>query len=302
MGKFIKDELIEKTEEEKQEELKKEQEKKQKVINTLEKRKEKRILIFFGILTCCVPIILPTLTAFFKQDSMDNYKMTMQNAKKIKTVDGYMLINNNQSSSVVEKIEFYNVRKNSNKISFAYEPNTKIDNLKSLNLYVEIYNKNKEIIYRELFNPVDTIEKGKIKRYSKSLNAYTFNNAYYIKINRIDKPSDNNEVLTCSYNLKKDNYTLDYEIYYTFNDNFLTKYEVSKNINGNINDNNVNVVNLNKEFKEVNEEVEATFNNNQLHYIVDLIHEYTKFTPLYPYGSTKDQITKTGISNNWSCK
>lgn len=304
MGRFIKEEFIDKTPEEIAEEERQKKLQEKKVINTLERRKERRLLIFFGIIVCCIPFILPTLNALFKQDSLDNYSKTMREIRKVKTIDGYMLIGNIEAASSVNKFSFYNVRRSgSNKIAFAYELTSKMEDFNSLNLYVEIYNKNKEIIYREKFVPSSDTQLNRARRYSKSLDSYTYEYAYYVKISEIKEVGTNNvEKLSCTQKKVKDTYNTDYQIDYTFSDNFLTKYEVIKSINGQIEEKDANLVSLKKEYNSASKEINATFNNNNLQYIVDYSKEYEEFKPIVEYGAAKDQITKSSISRNWSCE
>lgn len=278
-----------------------------KIENTLETRKENRIIfLIIGFIVLFV-LLLPTFTGIFKKTN----RTITTNAGKIvskDTNDGFLEIGSENGSITALKIQFYSFHKRTdNTISYVYLSDSSYKNIKELNIYIEIYNNKKSIIYRELFNPSENIERSRNTAYIK-LNESLYSEAAYAKITILEKTDFNvlDKSLVCRKKIISDIYTIDSTVTYNFSTNGLINYTVNKTAE--ITDKNsetsdsLTVFNNEKDLLEKYNFSDFDFTDSKIKYTVDLINgNYEGYKLLYPLGSTIRKIKLQEESSNWSC-
>ncbi len=276
------------------------------VINTT-KKKTSNIIVF-------VLVILMILFAFNLDtvlDMINNYinNGTISNNNNTNTdnlSNGYIMINESSNMSL-EEIKFYNFRtkEDSVEVTFNYEVNKKHENAADLKIYIELYNSDKELIYRELFDPQETLEVGTIHTYSLNLTNDIYTSAFYALVKEYTEQEENStSKMVCKLNDSNDNVTINYEITYNFKNNGLTSYEVNKNYK--LKDNDVTdnyVIELDKEYESVKDKITSvSYENNTLKYTVDFSNDIEGFIPLYNKDAIINAIKEKETMKKWVCE
>ena len=164
----------------------------------------------------------------------------------------------------------------------------------SLEIYVEIYNSEKEILYKELFNPNQKIEKDTVRTYTLNVDDDIFNNAFYalVKI-YTEEEKQSTKTLTCT--LDNENQTS--KNTYIFVNDGLSSYEVSKSVKGEDEEA------LQKEYDDIKESnTTAIYENKTLTYKIDLNNENADIVTLYDKGTTLKTIKDKETLKEWNCE
>ena len=253
------------------------------------------VLIIFLILLIAFVLNIDTIISMYDQYKDSKNIVNPANKNTNNLTDGYILINENTSSIRLKDIKFYNFRKSQGKgITFSYEALAKYDNPSSLEIYVEIYNSEKEILYKELFNPNQKIEKDTVRTYTLNVDDDIFNNAFYalVKI-YTDEEKQSTKTLTCT--LDNENQTS--KNTYIFVNDGLSSYEVSKSVKGEDEEA------LQKEYDDIKESnTTAVYENKTLTYKIDLNNENADIVTLYDKGTTLKTIKDKETLKEWNCE
>ena len=275
--------------------------------NTLETKKENRLVfLIIGIIILFV-LLLPTVTGIFKKSN----RTITTNAGKIVSKDtneGYLEIGSETGSITALKIQFYSFYKRTdNTLSYVYLSDAAYKSAKDLNIYIEIYNSKKNIIYRELFNPTDSIAKTRRTGTIKLLDSI-YGEATYAKIVILENNNFNVEdkSLICKKNTESGIYTIKNTITYNFSTNGLISYNVNRIAE--ITDKGYHTSEKITLFDEEKTSIEKyNFNNfsfkeDEINYKIDLVSgEYEGYKKLYTLGRTIREIKLKEESNGWSC-
>ena len=266
------------------------------VIQTAPKnRASNAVLIIFLILLIAFVLNIDTIISMYDQYKDSKNIVNPANKNTNNLTDGYILINENTSSIRLKDIKFYNFRKSQGKgITFSYEALAKYDNPSSLEIYVEIYNSEKEILYKELFNPNQKIEKDTVRTYTLNVDDDIFNNAFYalVKI-YTEEEKQSTKTLTCT--LDNENQTS--KNTYIFVNDGLSSYEVSKSVKGEDEEA------LQKEYDDIKESnTTAIYENKTLTYKIDLNNENADIVTLYDKGTTLKTIKDKETLKEWNCE
>ena len=265
------------------------------VINTTKKKTSNVILIIFLLLLIVfvykIDVVIKYYENYVKTGSL---KGDTETTDTDNLVNGYILINDSTGSMKMESINFYNFRKVENTtLSFNYLSSVDYTNSSSLKLYVEIYNSEKELLYKEQFNTVGNIEKDSVRIYSINIDNYVYTYGYYALIKKYTEETNTTSSLTCSL----DNEDVSYKVIYNFSNDLLINYTVNKELK-----NNNKKLELDKEYKSVVNYFNPTYNNNKLSYSVDLNNYNNEFNPLYLKGTTPKVVTAKEELKKWTCK
>jgi len=134
------------------------EEKKPKIAE--EEKKENRTIIIILAIVLLFAFALPKITSWFKHSSIFSYTDTVNEVVENKTVDGMLQIGKEEGSITVKKIKFYNTaKKSNNEISIVYLPNSSVKDVNKENIYIELYNSSKTIIYRIKFVSDSNLER-----------------------------------------------------------------------------------------------------------------------------------------------
>lgn len=266
------------------------------VIETATKNKTgNAILVVFLIL-----MILFVFNIDFVIKIVDQYKASRNPGSEVnKTTnnltDGFILIDDNTSSIKLKDIKFYNFRKSIGKgVTFSYEVLANYSDASSLEIYVEIYNPEKELLYKELFDPKQKIEKDTVRSYIMDVDDIIFNNAFYALV-KIYTESEKKTVASLTCTLDDGKYT--YKNEYSFLANGLSEYKVTK-ASKKANDNA-----LQNEYNELKSSVSnATLEKNTLKYSIDLNKEYNDYVTIYEKDATLKFIKEKETLKEWKCE
>jgi len=264
------------------------------VINT-KQSKGSNILLFIIIAALIYFAVNIDKMAEIYNNYMKTGSLTATNVNPDNTTAGFIKIDDSSSSMKVNNINFYNFRKNAEEksISFNYEAFDVIEDVKSLNLYVEIYNADKELVYKELFDTNEKIEKDTSSNYSITLEEDIFNFASYaLIVQRVGGDITSSSTLVCKFSDESYNY----ENRYHFISNSLASYDVSKT---SLKDDDTS---LETEYNSLNKTLNATFDNKTLEYTIDLNNTYEGYTPIYNKGLTVAIVKSRESLKEWICE
>jgi hypothetical protein len=208
--------------------------------------------------------------------------------------NGFILIDENTSSIKMNDIKFYNFRKAQGKgITFNYESLANYNDVKTLEIYLELYDSEKELLYKELFDPNQVLEKDTVRIYVIDVDDEIFNDSFYALVKTYtDAEKQETASLTCTK--EEGDYT--YKNTYSFVNKGLTKYDVeltSKKENDEL---------LTDEYNKLKEENNATLENNTLKYTIDLNLDNGELKELYEKGATIRIVKNKETLKEWKCE
>ena len=187
-----------------------------------------------------------------------------------------------------------------------YLPDKSIDDASKLNVYIELYNSKRVVIYRTKFNPGTKLNRKVQSLYEINLSDELYKEVVYASINILETKdfNDLNDILVCTYKTTENNYNLVTKVTYNFSSNGLSNYEVSKE---SIKLKEDEIYSYKDEFKKEAELLtgkvtDLTFDENSLKYKLDLV-SYTdsEVKPLYSLATTKREIKLKEENSKWSC-
>ncbi len=249
-----------------------------------------------------------TLFPLFTNNDKNSDNNTINDDNGFNLVDGYIKVGEPNSYINLKDIKFYNFRKNDSGkyISFNYLSSVKYSDIKDEEIYLELYNSNKEILYKELFNSESVIDKDSVSTYKLNVNESEYNNVSYalVKIYS-DSEKKSTSKLVCTYKINNEFINLKYINTYEFINNSLTKYSVSKGYEK-IQDNAI-ILGTQEEIK--NEYINITkynitskYNDVSLEYSIDLSNYPKDFNPLYERNTIITIIKNKEKLKGWECK
>lgn len=278
-----------------------------------ERKKETRVLIIIiGIIIVFV-LLLPTIKGYFTTPSVVR-TITSGEITSNNTNDGFLTIGSSEGNIIARKVQFYSFEKReNNSISFTYLSESSIDDVSKSNLYIELYNSSKNLVYREKFVPSSTkLERKQNSSYSMNLLATIYGESTYAKINILEDKdfAISSTTLTCN---KTENNVANIKntMVFTFSTNGLVSYIIERSASINDEDNT-----LESDSEEVKEEnvfaseynklldssvSDITYEKNYIKYNVKLL-EVSDFDVLYELASTPRQVKLDLESKNWSCR
>ncbi len=304
------------------------------------KSRKKENMILFGMLIgfILVVFLLPTLASIFKQKSVPAVNKEVDKVTEEGTTNGMLEIGKEGGYINAEKIRFYGfTKKTNNEISVIYLPDTNINGVGDLNIYIELYNAGSNLIYRTQFLPTKKLERRVQGTYTLSLNDTLYRESRYGKIVVLESKdfNDINDTMTCNLVQTEGSYNVTYSITYNFATNGLTDYKVKKYItnknnetteendeitNNETSDNTEVDTNLTEDtvmekykklFKDEYDTLSLTniedieLTDTSLNYSIDILNldlQNSSYKLLYTLGSLKNQIKLLEEYNNWSCE
>lgn len=275
------------------------------VINT-SRKKSSNIFMFIIIILIIVFIYkIDDVIAYFDNNFSPTISDRVENTTSSNLVDGFIVMNENNSFIKVEKIKFYNFKKSNGEIVYNYVSDKKYKSTDSLGIYIEIYNIEKELLYKELVN-ISNVETDAIRTNNIKVTNDVYQDAYYILIKTYSEDEKNKKTtLTCKYDESNDMIVLNYKITYNFTNNVLTSYTVSKEfLASDINSAQTKV--KDELFNENNEAIKygitTEYSENKLSYTVDLNNVKEGFKPLYDSNTVRKTIINKESLKKWNCE
>lgn len=246
-------------------------------------------------------IIIGLLIAFvFNMDTViEYYERYMETGSLTKPeeiptdnlTNGYILIDDNSSSIRVENIRFYNFRKSDNTVlTFSFESGAKYETPSNLGIYIELYNYNKELLYKGLFDTKKVIEKDVVRTYSITLDNDVYSDVQFALVKQYTEEEKNStSKMTCS--AVENN--INRSITYNFKNNGLASYDVKET---------GDTFTIEKRLEDVKDKFNATMENGELKYTVNLESELNDYKPLYEKDTTMIIIKNKEVLKKWTCE
>lgn len=277
------------------------------VINT-EKKTTSNILFFVIIifLGLCI-FFIDDIMRIFNENITPYINKNTNNNKSGNLVDGYMKIEES-SYMIIENVKFYNFKKSSDTILIMnYVSDKSVNKPEELEIFIEIYTSDKELLYKELFNPGAKLEKDAIKQYSMNVANDVYQGAFYALIKVYTKEEkESTSVLTCTYSTTaSDDFKLTYTIKYNFINNGLVSYEVDKSYTSTAE--NETVLRFKEEIKNeylsINDyNIVSNYTDTSLKYNINLSALPEGFSPLYKKDLTPKIVGYKESLKKWTCK
>lgn len=280
-------------------------------VNT-QKSKTSNLIIVIILLVIAVCI-------YFMDDIMSFFTTTFIPAIKNNTkeedtsgnlIDGYIKLGDSSSFMKMGGIKFYNfTTSEQNKIIFSYITDKKLDSTGSLGYYIVLYNKDKEITYKELFNVNNSVEKEEVNQYKISIDADVYQDSKYGKVIKYsDEELQKKYKITCTYTRDEEDgkIKLKYENIYSFENDLLVSYSITKDYTLPEEETETSkkykaeLDNENEKISGVG--IKTDYKDNKLFYNINLNKLPDGFIPLYKGTSTKTMIIKKENLKKWECK
>lgn len=278
------------------------------VTNTLEQKKENKFTIIILAVLLVFALLLPTISGIFnpKDNTVDNTKPSEIKYTET-TTDGLLTIDKETGNITAKNVRFYNfTKKGGNIISFIYLPEDEIKNVNESNLFIQLYDEKKSVIYRTKFTS-DTVLSRRISgTYTMSVNSEIYKNAVYASIvilNDTDFSVVDN-ILVCKYTTTDGNYNITNKVTYNFSKNGLSSYEVDNSVvKIGLEESDVYKDGFQKEASYLKGNVEnLTVTDTSIKYKLNLVtYSSQEYSPLYKLGTTIKEIKTNEENNNWSC-
>ncbi len=276
-------------------------------INTAKRKGGEGVLIICVVVFAVFAFFMGDIIGFIEPLFKSTNPVIESNSTGDNVVQGYLKIDDGISEKTIEDLKIYKIIKNNkSEISFTYISNKKIKSIDDLLIYIEVYNSNKELLYRNHFAPHVSGETGNARIYSFPVNKDIYDEAYYIDLKIYTEEEINSKMsLVCTRTSSDENYTATSEITYNFVNNSLKTYEVNKS---------VTITNESPEGQQyINEMttdndvatkygITTKYENNKLNYTVDLENISEEFIPQYPKDTTRVIIVKKESLKDWTCK
>ena len=261
-------------------------------------------------------ILIGLLIAFvFNIDSIVNIYDEYMNPKPVNInndnteptnnlLDGYIVIGE-ESSVETDGVKFYSFKKSQGVVNFTYMASKRIDDVLSLGLYIELYNANKEILAKEAFNVPSGLDKDVVKVYSMNIKSDIQGSVYYARLRKYTATELSSvQSLTCtSTTTNSDGSTISNSIVYSFTNNELVSYTVSKQYSSveETEEGNSESSPLQNELSTLPLSFGASLINNKLTYNVNLSNEIDDYSPLYEKGSIITNVKNNEQLKEWNC-
>lgn len=154
------------------------------VINTSKKKSGNIFLIIAIIIIVLFVYYIDEVLLYFNQNFVPATETQVEESGGARLVNGLLQINSNDSAYIkVKSIKFHTFKKDAkNKFIISYLADRNYSNPSTLNLMIELYNKDKEKIYEEKFNPVGAIEALKLRQYQITVTSEIYENALYVLV------------------------------------------------------------------------------------------------------------------------
>ncbi len=274
------------------------------VINTTKKKTSNIIIIVLVVIMILFVFNMDTVLDYIN-NYINNGTISNNTNQGDNLANGFIMIDDTSYMNLNE-IRFYNFKKKADsvEITFNYEVNKKYDDVSTLKMYIELYNSDKELIYKELFNPGFALEKGTIRSYTISLTNDVYTSAFYALVKTYTEQEENStSKLVCKFNDSNENVSVNYEITYNFKNNGLTSYNVNKNYQSKNETIDNYVTEIENEYNSVKDIITSSiYENNTLQYTVDFTNNLEGFIPLYNKDTIINTIKEKETLKKWNCE
>ncbi|MEG1558584.1 MAG: hypothetical protein RR375_00645 [Bacilli bacterium] len=277
-------------------------------------KKSNIIIIIILLIIILFIVFLPYINKLIKGDNNYHYNTGETTEKDSENlVDGLIPLNV-ISYMKVQKIKFYNFNnKVANKIDFSIISQENKESVNNLNIYLELYNSKKKMIYRTKFLSDKKLERGILERGELVVSNNVFKKSVYAKVVEDKKEEVLKEnFITC----RKETINKALKISETNIYNFYGKYLVSYNYTKSISSDDIksaeylegisNIKELYDDISKSNIVLQGDVKeDNKINFIVDL-NTYeakdSKYKVMYGKNDTINLVNEVETESGWKCE
>jgi len=276
----------------------------EQVISTHKKKTSNLIMYILVIILILFVVFIDPIKEFIT-DKIIDFKSNNPNTSE-NLISGFLKLEEKSGYIKVNNIKYYNVKKsNETNIILNYEPYKNSSNIEKEGIYIELYNADKEILSKTLFNP-SKIEKEVVRTFTFEVTNDVYTDAFYALVKTYtDEELKSTKTLTCKYTVNNDNITLNYVNTYEFINNSLTKYNVNKTFSYKEDNTESNKYKgeLKSEYLNINDfNIKSEYNDTSLKYSIDLSNEIKDFRPLYKKDTIITIVKNKEELKKWKCE
>lgn len=281
------------------------------VLNNEKKKQSSDFIIVVIVIIMIIGVIfIDEIMIFIQNNILQTPPSGVIDANSENLSDGYITINDEKSSITLEDtVKFYNFKKYGDDfaIRLNYTTLKDIKNISEKGYYIEIYNVEKKVLYKELLSKTEKHSKSSTYTYEIILDSNVFEEATYVLAKKYNETELNQETkLNCVYKTTNTQYNEIYKHYFKFKNDMLVGYEVDKTIEI-IDKNNATAKKIKSEIqneydKLIALELPASYENEQLVYVINLEDITSSYIPLYKKGTTSHVIEKREEYLKWECE
>lgn len=276
----------------------------EQVISTHKKKTSNLIMYILVIILILFVVFIDPIKEFIT-DKIIDFKPNNPNTSE-NLISGFLKLEEKSGYIKVNNIKYYNVKKsNETNIILNYEPYKNSSNIEKEGIYIELYNADKEILSKTLFNP-SKIEKEVVRTFTFEVTNDVYTDAFYALVKTYtDEELKSTKTLTCKYTVNNDNITLNYVNTYEFINNSLTKYNVNKTFSYKEDNTESNKYKneLKSEYLNINDfNIKSEYSDTSLKYSIDLSNEIKDFRPLYKKDTIITIIKNKEELKKWKCE
>ena len=228
------------------------------------------LIVILAVFVWNIDNILNLYNQYFNKSPVQRRNNEPQN----NLLDGYILIGD-ESSVETDDTKFYNFKKSTGVVTFTYMASKRIDDTSALGITIELYNPNKEVIAKEVFDVSGGLDKDVVKTYTMTFDTDLQSSVYYARLRKYtDADKSSTQSLTCTNSTtNKNGSVVNSSITYVFLNNELISYSVTKTYKAPETEEgteNIIVSPLETEYNNLPASLKATLISNKLSYTVNL--------------------------------
>ena len=266
------------------------------VISTVKKKTSNIVLIIVLILLVLFVLNIDTAIEYYEKYMEGKNQVVIDDDGKDtdNTNEGYLVIGENVGHIKLKDIKFYYFTKaEDSTINVNYEALATYEDSKTLNIYIELYNSEKELLYKEIFDAKQKVEKNTVRIYPMVVSADVYQNAYYgIAKVYTEEESNTTSKLVCT----KEDTKFTYKNTYIFVNNGLSTYEVY------VQEKDSAEANLEEEYKKLDTSLGAKYENGVLQYTIDTAKDTGDYKKLYEANTVLTTIKDKETLKEWKCE
>lgn len=276
-------------------------------LNTNKKKSGNFLFFLVVIILLVATFFIDNVVNLLTEDNFKYLNGITPDTSSSNLINGFIKVGENNSFIKLEKVKFYNFKQAAiNTVTLDYVSDKSISKPENLEIYIELYNSNQELLYKEPFNPEEKIENGVVSQYSMYVTNDVYLSVFYAKVTQYTKAEKASvQTLTCSYNVKNNNIEVIYKNTYSFINYELASYSVSKSFTSSTE--NAETEKYNTEIKNEYLEIEKynitnNYKDNLLTYSIDLNNYPEGYAPLYTKGTVAKTIQNKEKLKKWTCE
>lgn len=281
------------------------------VLDNAKKKQSSDIGILIIIIIMIISVLnMDKIIRFVENNIMQKPPTGVSDANGENLYDGLVKINDEKSGITVnKKIRFYNFQKNNElfEITLNYKTLVDMKDISEKGYYIELYNSNKDVLYKELFLKEGKHTANDVGTHKIQLDSNIFESAIYASSVMYEEKDKNKETtLNCMYKVNNAGYNELYKHKFVFKNDMLVKYDVDKSLEL-IDVNNASAKKaknaIQDEYDKLNMlDLPATYENEKLQYSIDLENVTSSYIPLYKKGTTSFVVNDREEYLKWECE